>query len=161
MSPISMSPFLSIVIFVKNLCWSLYNSESFEMMVSESDVGGLGHRKSGQLCIVLVRPDRQTTDNVFFLEIRTESGQLTESRQTESGQTDTGQKIRTESGQQTDTGHDFPENQDKNETRTGHGQYCPPTSGLNHYVNHFCSLCWSIFQSEKWASNILSLTSKS
>ena len=24
-------------------------------------------------------------------------------------------------GQQTDTGQDFPENQDKNETRTGHG----------------------------------------
>ena len=35
-----------------------------------------------------------------------ESGQLTEFRQTESGQTETGQKIRTESGQQTDTGQD-------------------------------------------------------
>ena len=52
------------------------------------------------------------------------------SRQTESVQTDTGQKIRTESGQQTDTGQDFPENPDKNETRTGHGQCCPPTSGI-------------------------------
>ena len=26
-----------------------------------------------------------------------------------------------------DTGHDFPENPDKSETRTGHGQCCPPT----------------------------------
>ena len=92
------------------------------------DVGGQGQRKSGQLCLVLVRPDRQTTDRVF-LKIRTKSGHRTESRQTESGQTDTGQKIRTESGQQTDTGQDFPENPDKNETRTGHGQCCPPTSG--------------------------------
>ena len=83
------------------------------------DVGGQGQRKSGQLCPVLVRPDRQTADRVF-LKIRTKSGQRTESRQTESGQTDTRQKIRTESGQQTDTGHDYPENPDKNETRTGH-----------------------------------------
>ena len=37
-------------------------------------------------------------------------------------------KIRTESGQQTDTRPDFPENPDKNETRTGHGQCYPPTS---------------------------------
>ena len=29
----------------------------------------------------------------------------------------------------TDTGHDFPENPDKNETRTGHGQCCPLRSG--------------------------------
>ena len=42
----------------------------------------------------------------------------TESRQTESGQTVTGQKIWTETGQQTDTGQDFPESPDKNETRT-------------------------------------------
>ena len=39
----------------------------------------------------------------FFLKIRTEPGQLTERRQTESGQTN--------------TGHDFPENPDK--TRQG------------------------------------------
>ena len=38
-------------------------------------------------------------------------------------------KIRTDSGEQTDTGHDFPGNPDKNETRTGHGHCCPPTSG--------------------------------
>ena len=31
-------------------------------------------------------------------------------------------------GESPDTGHDFPENPDKNNTRTGHGQYCPPTS---------------------------------
>ena len=40
---------------------------------------GQGHRKSGQLCLVLVRPDRKSN------------------------------------------GHDFLENPDKNETRTGHG----------------------------------------
>ena len=30
-----------------------------------TDVVGQGHRKSGQLCLVLVRPDRQTTDSFF------------------------------------------------------------------------------------------------
>ena len=39
--------------------------------------------------------DRHRT--AFFLKIRTESGQLIEPRQTESGQIDTGEKIRTES----------------------------------------------------------------
>ena len=56
------------------------------------------------------------------------------SRPCPTGQTDNEQrfsKIRTESGQQTDTGHDFPENPDKNKTRTGHGQCCPPTSARN------------------------------
>ena len=75
------------------------------------------------------------TGQSFFLKIRTKSGHRTESRQTESGQTDTGQKIRTESGQQTDTGQDFPENPDKNETRTGHGQCCPPTSDYSWVVS--------------------------
>ena len=37
-------------------------------------------------------------------------------------------KFRTESGQQTDTGHDFPENPDKNETRAGHGHTCGQTA---------------------------------
>ena len=63
-----------------------------------------------------IRTDRHRT--AFFLKIRTKSRQLTEPRQTESGEIDTGQKIWTESGQQTDTGHDFLENPDKNETRT-------------------------------------------
>ena len=62
-------------------------------------------------------PDRIPTPDSIFLKVRTESGQLTESRQTESGQTDTGQKIQAESGQQTDTGHDFPEIRTK--TRQG------------------------------------------
>ena len=33
--------------------------------VCTADVGGQGHRKSGQFCLVLVRPDRQTTDSGF------------------------------------------------------------------------------------------------
>ena len=49
------------------------------------------------------------------------SGHQTESRQTESGQTDRQTPDR-KSGQQTDTGQDFPEIPDKNETRTGYGQ---------------------------------------
>ena len=80
----------------------------------DPDVGGQGHWKSGQLCFARVRPDRQTMDS-FFSKIRTESGQRTESRQQKSGQTG--------------IGHDFPENPEKNETRTGHGQCCPLTSG--------------------------------
>ena len=35
-----------------------------------ADVDGQGQRKSGQLCLVLVRTDRQKTDR-FFLKIRT------------------------------------------------------------------------------------------
>ena len=67
------------------------------------DVGGQGQRKSGQLCLVLVRPDRQTPDRVF-LKIRTKSGHRTESRQTESGQTDIGQDFLQNSGQNPDSG---------------------------------------------------------
>ena len=101
-------------------------SERFVSLVYKTvaDVGGQGQWKSGQLCLILVQPDRQTTDRVFFenpdkirtpdrietdrirtdrhrtgffTKFRTESGQRTESRQTESGQTDTGQRILTES----------------------------------------------------------------
>ena len=65
--------------------------------------------------------------------------ELTKSRQTESGQTDIGQKIRIESGQLTDTGHDLSKNPDKYETRTGHGQCCPlmvliPAEIRQHFV---------------------------
>ena len=67
--------------------------------ILNTDVGGQGYRTSGQLCLVLVRSERQTPDSIF-LEIQTESGQLSESRQTESGQ-------------KTDTGLDFPEIQTK------------------------------------------------
>ena len=44
-----------------------------------------------------------------------------------SGQTDNGQKIRTESKQQTDIELDYP---DKKEKRTEHGQRCRPMSGV-------------------------------
>ena len=61
------------------------------------DVGVQGQRKSGQPCLVLVRPDRKTTDRVFT-KFRTKSGQRTESRQTESGQ-----RIWIVSGQRTES----------------------------------------------------------
>ena len=89
--------------------------------LSAETVPTQGQRKSGQLCLVLVRPDRQTTDRVF-LKIRTKSGQRTESRQEKSGQTDIGQH--------------FPEKPDKNDTRTGHGQLCPPTSDKRSLLKH-------------------------
>ena len=54
-----------------------------------------------------IRTDIHRT--ALFTKFRTESGQRTESRETESGETDTGQ--------------DFAENRNKNETRTGHGQF--------------------------------------
>ena len=41
---------------------------------------------------------RTDSRQLYFLKVRTEFGELTESRQTESGHTDTGQNIRTESG---------------------------------------------------------------
>ena len=91
--------------------WSLPNSTVL------TDVGGQGQRKSGQLCLVLARPDRQTADRFFsrnpdkirtadrietdrvrtdrhrkviFLKIRTESWHRTKSIQTKSGQKDIG-----------------------------------------------------------------------
>ena len=39
---------------------------TFSEKDSSPDVGGQGQRKSGQLCLVLVRPDRQTADRVFL-----------------------------------------------------------------------------------------------
>ena len=62
-------------------------------------------------------PERQISDNIFT-KFRTESRQ-TEPGQTKSGQTDAGQKNRTDSGQQTDIGHDFSANPE-NETRIAH-----------------------------------------
>ena len=80
------------------------------------------------------RTDKQWT--AVLSEIRTV--RLSESRQWtdlwgKSGQT-ADSKIRAESGQQTDTGQDFPENPDKNETMMGHGQLCPQTSA--HKLTH-------------------------
>ena len=57
-----------------------------------------------------------------------DSSALSLSGRTDRQRTEFFLKIRTESGQRTDTGQDFPENPEKNETRTGHGQCCPPTS---------------------------------
>ena len=70
--------FFMVLIFLKNNLrahFIIYRKCPFM-----ADVGGQGQRKSGQLCLVLVRPDRQTTDR-FFLKIRTKSRQRTESRQ--------------------------------------------------------------------------------
>ena len=60
------------------------------------------------------RTDRHRTG--FFTKFSTESGQ------------------RKEFWQQTDTGHYFPEMPDKNETRTGQEQWCPPTSVLVYII---------------------------
>ena len=64
------------------------------------------------------RTDRQRT--AFFTKLRTASGLLTESRQTKAGQIPNRKH-----GQNSDS----KKTPDKNETRTGHGQCCSPTSG--------------------------------
>ena len=96
-----------------------------------ADVVGQGHRKSGQLCLVpvLVRSGRQTTDSVF--------SKIPDSGQNRDRQNADRKTSDRKSGQQTDTGHDFPEIPDKNETRTGHGQYCPPTSAIQSFILDF------------------------
>ena len=50
------------------MTWSHWIDESgkSDIWTFSTDVVGQGHRKSGQLCLVLVRPDRQTTDSFFF-----------------------------------------------------------------------------------------------
>ena len=53
----------------RDMAKSKFHIHAFEGDIDvrhESDVGGQGQRKSGQLCPVLVRPDRQTTGRVFF-----------------------------------------------------------------------------------------------
>ena len=73
---------------------------------SITDVGGQEQRKSRQLCLVLVRPDRQTADRVF---LRNPDITRTADRiETNKIRTD---RYRTEN---TDTGNNFPENSDKN-----------------------------------------------
>ena len=72
------------------------------------------------------------------------------SRPCPAGQTDKGQRfleipdrIRTADRMETDRIRTdrhrtrFPENPDKNETRTGHGQYCPPTSAIQSFILDF------------------------
>ena len=65
--------------------------------------------------------------NSFFVSVRRRRTRTAKVRTALScpcpaGQTDNGQ---------TDTAHDFPENPDKKETRTGYGQCSPPTSGFS------------------------------
>ena len=79
-----------------------------------------------------------------------ESGQQTESTQEKSGQTQD-----RNSGQQTDIGHDFLENPDKDETMTGHGQCCPPTSAVSYMPNFFEYLEADVLGSKKWAQLFL------
>ena len=52
--------------------------------------GGQGNRKSGHLCLVLIRPDRHTTDSFFENRDRIETGKI---------RTNTGQKKLIESGE--------------------------------------------------------------
>ena len=78
------------------------------------------------------RTDRHRTD--CFWKIETKSGHRTESRQTKSGQTDTEQRILTESGHRTDTRQNFPENPDKNRTKTGPRQCRPLNSDTVYFL---------------------------
>ena len=112
----------------------------------DSSVLSLSGRKDGQRTEFFFEnpdkirtPDKNTTEKIRtdrhrtkkFIGIRTESGHRTKTRQTKSGQTDTGQRILTKSGHRTDTRQNFPENPDKNRTRTGPRQCCPLNSGHN------------------------------
>ena len=63
---------------------------------------------------------KQTSDSLFY-KIRTADRIGTDRIRIDRHRTENTDIIRT------DTGPDFPENPDKNETRTEHGQYCPTT----------------------------------
>ena len=74
-------------------------------------------------CLVLVRPDRQTLDSLFYripARIRTADRIETD-------------KIRTDRHSAENTGRiRIPDSTtDRTKTRQGHGQYCPPTSVCN------------------------------
>ena len=78
----------------------------------------------------LSRPDRIKTG-----KIRTDRHRkafVTKFRTTDIIEADTRRRIRTLSRQRTDTGQDLLDNSDKSETKTGHGQRCPPTSGFSY-----------------------------
>ena len=118
----------------------------FKSGIPELDIGGQGQWKSRRLCIVLVQLGSQTTDS-FFYKIRTESGQRTENpdRIRKTGRNRT--RFSGKSGQ--------------NKTRTGQGQYCPPTSANNRIKPRNWSLAdsgrqfgpsavmWSLIQARK------------
>ena len=55
------------------------NSSCLQIINLFFAAGGQGQRKSGQLCLVLVRPDRQTTDTIFRkIRTKTRQGQDTD-----------------------------------------------------------------------------------
>ena len=99
------------------------------------------------LCLVLVRPNRQTSDSIFYKipeRILTADSILTADRieteriRTDRHQTENPDRIWTADRHWTR----FSEKLDKNETRTGHGQCCPPTSDEESFriFETFCIL---------------------
>ena len=71
--------------------------------------GGQGNRKSGHLCLVLIRRDRHNTDSFFENRDRIE---------TEKIRADTGQKTLIESGQQAGFSRKSGQKRDKDRTWT-------------------------------------------
>ena len=94
-----------------------------------SELSGQRQKQSGQLCLLLDRPDR------CFSKIRTVSGHRKESRQAKSGQTDIRRKLLTKLGHQKEITHNFSIN---NRTSTGSRQCCP--------LNFECRLCHRTFK---------------
>ena len=103
--------------FIKYSYWIWCRPHRYRFDQPDPDAGGQGHRNSGHLCLVIIRPERQTTDGFFR-----KSGQNPESEFWKAEKT-----WQIKFGL-TDTSQDFPENPDKNETRIGHRQCCPSTS---------------------------------
>ena len=88
---------------------------------SKSDVGGQGQRKSGQLCLVLARPDRQTADRVFSRnpdKIRTADRIETDRVRTDRHLTENPDRIQTADGHRTEFSGKSGQKRDTDRTRT-------------------------------------------
>ena len=93
------------------------------------------------LCLVLVRPNRQISDSIFYKipdRILTADRIETDRIRTDRHQTENPDRIWTADRHWTR----FSRKLDKNETRTGHGLCCPPTSDEESFriFETFCIL---------------------
>ena len=113
---------LFIEIMVQKMYFRLPSSQTSadkDSESSDSSVSSLSDRTDRQRAAFFYNPDRiRTADRIDTGKIRTYRNR-----------TVVFYKIPVRIRTADRTGQDFPENQDKNETRTGHRQCCPATSG--------------------------------
>ena len=127
-----------------------------------SDVGGQGHRKSGQLCLVLVRPDRQTTDSVFSKipdRIRTADRIEIDRIRTDRHRTENPDRIRTADRHRTRFSGKSGQKRDKDRTRTELSadvwfkysrRNCDPNSRSQGFIRNYFHILYKVSEVLKY-----------